>query len=368
MILEKALKILAQPVCDNCLGRQFGQLLQGYTNRERGALVRTIAAMQIDRSKEEKKDESMAKNRAEFGAYNEGKEPSQHLNTLDMSNFSGFRFHNLEAEKTERKACSVCNGFFDSAEKWVKKIERSCKKYSIRTFLVGTKLSFELVENEEALWERVGIDYCEPIKAEINREIGKIVEKRLKIRFDQRRPDANIILSLADSSVDVQLNPLFIYGKYQKLKRGIPQTRWPSGKYKTSVEQIVAKPFMKFTGAKAHKLHGCGREDIDARCLGWRPFVLELIEPRRRDIDMEKLAKKIEKSVKVKGMRLSDIAEVRKIKETKVDKTYRALVECSRKTGKKELENLKQLKTIMQKTPKRVMHRRADRMRKRTVR
>ncbi|MBI3190721.1 hypothetical protein HYZ41_03385, partial [archaeon] len=258
MIIEKAQKILTQPVCDNCLGRQFGQLLQGYTNKERGALLRTIVAMSVDRSKEEKKDDDKSKssNQDQFGA--KSKEKAHDLsNTIDLSNFSDVKFHNLETGKTEKKTCSVCNGFFDGTEKWTRKIEKSCKKYSIKTFLIGTKLSFELIENEEALWEKAGIDYCEPIKAEINREIGKLIEKALKLKYNQKRPDANIILNLADNTVDVQLNPLFIYGKYQKLKRGIPQTKWPSGQYKTSVEQIIAKPFMQFTSAKMHKLHGC---------------------------------------------------------------------------------------------------------------
>ncbi|MDP6641711.1 MAG: hypothetical protein QF381_04675, partial [Nitrososphaerales archaeon] len=43
---------------------------------------------------------------------------------------------------------------------------------------------------------------------------------------------------------------------------GIPQTRWPSGKYKTSVEQIAAKPYLTKTKGTGTKFHGAGREDI----------------------------------------------------------------------------------------------------------
>ncbi len=350
MLLEKAQKILAQPVCDHCLGRQFAQLLHGYTNEERGKILRTIVAMSIDKSKEEKKEENSSA-------------------AFDMSNFSGFYFHNLEFDKNIRqKTCTVCNGFFGDTDKWLKKIEKACSKCEIKTFLVGTKLPFETIENEEALWERVGIDFCEPIKAEINREVGKLVEKKLKLRYDPKKPSANIIINLADNKIDVEINPLFIYGRYQKLKRGIPQTKWPSGKYKTSVEQIIAKPFMRATRAEAHKLHGCGREDIDARCLGWRPFVLELIKPKKRDINLSRLAKKIPAAVKVRNLRLSGIGEVRRIKEAKVDKTYRMTVKCEKKIGKSDLDKLKLIKAIRQRTPQRVLHRRSDRARRRTVR
>lgn len=350
-LLEKAQNILKQPVCDHCLGRQFAQLLHGYTNEERGKLVRTAVAMAIDKGKEETKDDKR-----------EGI-----VNSLEMSNFAGFEFHNLDYKKIKQKKCVICSNIFDNLDKWIKKIENLSRKNQIRTFLVGTKLSFELVESEEALWERVGIDFCESIKAEISREIGKLVEKKLKLHYDIKTPDVNFIVNIAENRIDLEIKPIFIFGVYQKLKRGIPQTRWPSGKYKTSVEQIIAKPFMLASKAKRHKLHGLGREDIDARCLGWRPFVLELLEPKVRDLDLKKLSKKIAPVVRVNKMRFSSIAEVREIKETRVDKTYRITVNCSKEITNSDIRKLKGLKSIRQKTPQRVLHRRADKFRKREV-
>jgi tRNA pseudouridine synthase 10 len=117
-------------------------------------------------------------------------------------------------------------------------------------------------------------------------------------------------------------------------------------------------------------LHGLGREDIDARCLAWRPFVIEILEPRKRFIDIRKLAGKIDKKkVRIRSVRLSDIQEVRKIKEARLDKTYRGTVACKGRILTKDLEKLKQLEAavISQKTPQRVVHRRADLLRKRKV-
>jgi len=344
-ITEKAEKILKYPICDHCLGRQFGQLLHGYTNAERGRLIRTIAAMTIDNEKEK--------------------------SSMNMSNFSDFAFHNLEIDENNRikkQECSICGNIFDDIEKYADKIIKKTKKLEFSTFLVGTKLSHELIEKEENLWESAGIDFCEPLKAEINREIGKMLEKKTKKKFNAKVPDVNFIVNVDSKTVSIEINPIFIYGKYQKLVRGIPQTRWPSKKYKTSVEQIVAKPFMKATKGKGHKFHGLGREDIDARCLAWRPFVLEIIEPKKRDIDIKKLATKIEKKVRIKDVKFSSIQEVREIKASRSDKTYRAIVQCDKKIEKRGLKKLKSLAVeIMQKTPRRVLHRRADRMRKRRV-
>ena len=336
---EKTHRILQHPVCNRCLGRQFAQLLSGYTNEERGRLLRTLVAMSIDK---------------EHGGAD-----------LDMSNFTNYKFYKLQGN-FEKKKCSVCMGIFENLNKFVDKVAKASKKFEFSTFLIGTKISFELISREESLWEQVGIDYCEPIKAELNREIGKLVEKKTGAHYHSR-PDINLVVHIPEGKIEIQVNPIFIYGEYQKLVRGIPQTKWPSKKYKTSVEEIMAKPFMAVTKGSGHKLHGLGREDIDARCLGWRPFVLEILNPQKRSMKLSSLSKKIGKAVKVRKMRSSNIEEVRRIKEAKLDKTYRALVICEG-TTKNDLNKLKKLVgTIKQKTPERVLHRRADKFRNRKL-
>ncbi len=336
---EKAHRILQQPVCDRCLGRQFAQLSTGLTNEQRGRLLRTVVAMSIDK---------------EHGGAD-----------LDMSNFHDTKFHKL-SHSSQRKKCSICEDIFLNLDKIADKVARAAKNIEFSTFLVGTKISFELISREESLWERVGIDYCEPIKAELNREIGKVVEKKVKALFHSR-PDVNFLVHLPEGKIEILINPLFIYGEYQKLVRGIPQTRWPSKKYPTSVEEIMAKPFMLVTKGRGHKLHGLGREDVDARCLGWRPFVLEILEPRKRTLKLKSLAKKVGRGVKIRNLRSSNIEEVRSIKESRAEKTYKAKIMCDgiRKTDLAKLKTL--VGMIKQKTPERVLHRRADKFRNRKV-
>ena len=97
-LFEKAVKILQQPVCDNCLGRQFGQLLSGYTNAERGKMLRIAVAMSIDKSKEEKKETEIS---------NAERESFNYSNTdLDTSNFTAFKFHNLEMKNSIKRKTS----------------------------------------------------------------------------------------------------------------------------------------------------------------------------------------------------------------------------------------------------------------------
>lgn len=128
---------------------------------------------------------------------------------------------------------------------------------------------------------------------------------------------------------------------------------------------------MKLAKGKDNKFHGAGREDIDARCLDWRPFVIEILKPIKRKIDFRKLIKEIGKTkkVQVKSLKYSDMIVVRKIKDFRGDKAYRILAKLGEPVKKSDLNKLKRIIGIIhQRTPERVSHRRADLVRKRSKR
>lgn len=362
--MEKSLKILKKGyVCDNCLGRFYAQLLKASSNKERGRAIKAIIAMQIDSGKS-------------FD--------------IDMSNMRGFDFRNAKIKIPKSGKCRICNGLFDNAGKISDEVVKKLSGLEFKTFLVGTKMSNELAQGEESLWEEFGTEYCEPMKAEINREIGKLVEKKTKKIADFDNPDINVVIDLSDNKIRLQINSLWIYGGYKKLARGIPQTRWfcnvcrgagrfgrkkckkckGKGKmYATSVQEIIAKPFMKYTKGADSSFHGAGREDIDARCLDWRPFLIEILSPKHRKIDLKKIRMEINKNGKVlvSGLKFSNRDAARKIKAAKPPKTYKALVVFEKPFKKEDLKKIRSISYVAQETPRRVMHRRADRLRKRKV-
>ncbi len=346
MLLEHAAKVIEKKyVCDHCLGRQFGQLLSGYTNAERGKVLRKALAMNVD---------------------------AGHAVKAEPSNFYGYKFRqNAEFAKGVKKPgkCAICGGLFDKLDGLAEKIAKQLKCYDFNSFLVGTTVSRGLLEKEEALWEEVGIETAEPLRAEVNREIGKRVETLTGKRAELKKPDIAVLVDLQTGRVKLTVNPLYLFGYYQKLVRGIPQAEW-SRYYRTSVENIIAKPVMDATKGKAHKIHAAGREDVDARCLAWRAFVLEIIQPQKRLIDLKKAAKQINKSgkVRVKYLKPSEMEVARKLKEASPEKSYRALVVLDKPIKRPELKKLNVLVgTIKQQTPTRVLHRRADLSRKREV-
>ncbi|PIV68268.1 MAG: hypothetical protein COS07_04575, partial [Candidatus Aenigmarchaeota archaeon CG01_land_8_20_14_3_00_37_9] len=228
---EKTIEILKDDyVCDHCLGRVSANLLSGLTNEERGRILRQYLAMEIDSGEELE---------------------------VETSNFHGIKFHNAKLKPKKPGKCSICGDIFPELKKKAKLIAKEMEKYEYKTFLIGCMPTAALLEKEQGFWSKVGIEWCEPIKSEINRVLGKEVEKITGKSMDRLNPDINAIYDLKKDGVELIVRSVFIYGKYQKLVRNMPQTTWKTRIYPVSVQDIIAKPFMKQTRAEVHRLHGC---------------------------------------------------------------------------------------------------------------
>jgi len=201
------------------------------------------------------------------------------------------------------------------------------------------------------------------------------------------------IMAVIDTSFDIvnlQIKSLFIYGRYNKYRRDIPQTRWfcricrgkgcrrcnYTGKmYETSVEELVAKKPLEETESSDESFHGCGREDIDALMLGnGRPFVLEIKDPKVRNLNLSQLERKInihgEGKIKVTNLRFSDMDEIIRIKAADFRKTYRVVLIGEKVINKEKFKKVAQTlrdKTISQFTPSRVARRRANMIREKKI-
>jgi len=116
-----------------------------------------------------------------------------------------------------------------------------------------------------------------------------------------------------------------------------------------------------------------GREDINARMLGTgRPFVLEILRPHHRTLDLPSLEAEVNRTaagrVQVRELAWSDGAEVVRIKEATPTKSYRVVVRGETSDAKvNEALSVVAGRPIAQRTPTRVAHRRADRVRARRI-
>ena len=366
-ILATACKILTLgPICDNCLGRQFAMLSTGLTNAERGRSIKTVLVMQAASADDVGLLEELA--------------PS-------------FRSARLKlGRKDEEDArCSVCLGEMRSENlgRWADRAAEALQDWEYTTFLVGTKMSGLLAENEELLLADGGSTHAEPFKSELNREVGKLVAAKTGKQVELKKPDVVVHLNLGKSEVELQVASIYIYGRYRKLIRGIPQTRWPcrvcKGKgcercegtgrmYRESVDELIKPAVMEAALAEDTTFHGAGREDIDARMLGTgRPFIVEAVRPKRRTIDLDNLREEINRQAagKVEVGELETVSGdlVEKIKEAAFEKTYQAFVRLGSEVPEEKLKSvLKELVGLIdQRTPTRVSHRRADKFRARNV-
>ncbi len=175
-------------------------------------------------------------------------------------------------------------------------------------------------------------------------------------------------------------------GRYRKLVRDLPQTIFYCPECKgrgcarcegygkltrDSVQEILARVAMPWFKARRNKFHGAGREDVDVRMLGeGRPFVLELLKCRRPVVDLEALEAEVNRRaagrMEVLGLRYCGRRRVAEIKEARCPKEYRALLDFPDEPPVEAIEaRLRELRDggripIVQFTPRRVAHRRAE--------
>ena len=336
-------------ICNHCLGRKFSDVVKGNGNVERGEKIRKALEL---------------------------------------------------PEYDEDTKCDICSDIFKEIDSSLldlvyEKID--FLEIEFDTFVVGCKLPKEIVEKDALISEKLGLD-VEILKREVNREMGKILEKNLPQEVDFDKEDVIIMADFRRMlkedvenpvQVRIQINPIFIEGRYNKLVRNIPQTKWPCRKckgrgceacnftgkqYPESVEELLSETALKYSKGYEAKFHGAGREDIDVRMLGdGRPFVLEIKEPRIRKLDLEKIEREANEAALGKTAYHNLKYTVRKrkaeIKTSSPDtyKVYRALVECEDEIREEDLDKLQSLHTIQQRTPIRVSHRRADKIREKEV-
>lgn len=236
--------------------------------------------------------------------------------------------------------------------------------------------------------EKVG----ETIRTEANRWLAAEITKATGATLvAEGRPDLVITFDTRLWHAAVEANSVYVYGRYTKLRRDIPQTHWPCRRcqgtgcwqcndtgvtYTESVEDAIGIPAETPFEATGHAFHGAGREDIDALMLGTgRPFIVELKEPHKRKADLAALSQAINvktsaTGVGVQDLRLAAPEEVAALKAAEHDKEYLAHCVSETPLARADVERVCASLTgtmLEQRTPDRVSHRRADLVRRRKV-
>ncbi|TFH09980.1 MAG: tRNA pseudouridine(54/55) synthase Pus10 [Candidatus Thorarchaeota archaeon] len=383
-VLATAQKLLEQhALCDKCLGRQFGWLSTNTTNKDRGYSLKLTLCMSADAQLKSGKKE-IGSNSIELLAGNGMFEPAKAIaekNNIDY-----------EIQDT----CYLCaiddESVFERIPLVAERIVGLAKDIEFETFLVGSIPPPLLADRQDELSAIHSIMHAETLKSHFNRELGIQLHGLLQKSVDFMKPDVVFVYSMESDDLNIQIKPVFIYGRYRKLVRGIPQSRWDckkcrgrgcdecngtGRKYPDSISEYVGVPTQTIIDGSRFKFHAAGREDIDVLMLGnGRPFVVEITEPKVRTPDLEEITKNIndeaEGKIEVHELVFTDRYQLQKLKEdASINvKEYQALIEIEGPVTDKELKKVeKAFKAVEidQRTPHRVSHRRADLVRKKTI-
>jgi tRNA pseudouridine synthase 10 len=380
-ILEKALTMLSRySLCDNCLGRQFALLGYNIENKDRGRALKLSLTLQASELNSTKNASGVKR-----------------LKVLTVNGFS------REAQETLRhlkkrvpkedpsRACFLCEGKFQLLDGLIQKALGVVASYEYGTFLVGVELPVAVEEREDEFKATFNVSYGENIRHEFGRLLGKRIAEETGKEAEYLKPDIAIICNPFTDEVRLQVNPLFVSGRYRKLVRDIPQSKWfcsscrgrgcekcgGTGKmYPESVEELASKPLLEAAEGEKTLFHASGREDIDARMLGnGRPFVIEVSKPKKRFLDLNTIEAAVNTcaagKVEVSGLRFSSKDVVRRLKRGEsAQKEYRVLIDFEKDVSDEGLRLLEEKLSgalIKQQTPLRVLHRRADLVREKYI-
>lgn len=376
MNLQETARLMLEKynLCDYCFGRQFSNLATGTTNLYRGQVLKTFLTM-AHSSISSDQDKLILEN-------------------LSKSDFTlakkVLKKKDMVINPTEE--CFICENSLERTDDLVELIKSEINEYEVEKFLVGTSIPKEMYERESIIKKEFNTQNSEFLKQEFNRNIGKKLSDALPIDTDFNNPEVVIEVDPFNMSCALKIRSLYIYGRYKKFLRTIPQTRWPCRKckgkgckecnetgkrYVLSVEELIEVEAVKESKGEKGVLHGAGREDIDALMLGnGRPFVLEIINPKIRTLNLKEIEKSTnlycKDKVEVNSYRWSSKKEVIHLKGSadETSKTYRALISFSGKIAEKKIKEIEAKFTdviIKQRTPIRVTHRRADKIREKKV-
>jgi len=262
--------------------------------------------------------------------------------------------------------CPFCENLFEEAALLAELIKESIGERECSRLQLGARIPKDQTEAEDHLRKRFGAGGSAPLKSSLVEEVAHQLKalghgQNLVVE----KPEILALIDVLTLTVELDIRSHYFYGRYRKLERGIPQTKWPcrackgrgcekcdfSGlQYKSSVQGLIGDPLLEMFGSAEHAFHGMGREDIDVRCLGrGRPFVIEMKKPIKRNIDaniiMEAINSTAEGRIEVSDMRPSNRSEVVRVKDTPAEKSYtiRYKIEPITET---ELETLTQVMEI----------------------
>jgi len=272
--------------------------------------------------------------------------------------------------------CELCCGLLNHVEEYFNIFLNETKEIEFSKFLLGVETNEECFEKDLQIVASLCPE-CRNFKQEFTLQLGRRIEEILGKKVDFKEPELTFKINQETGDYSIWIKPIYIAGRYRKIRRGIPQSPWINSakgrENEKSISEYIGISALKLFRAKDYNFFASGREDVDALMLGnGRPFYVEISKPVVRSVDFKELENSIKEysrnGVDVIGLHYASKEEIERLKNSKFDKLYEVGISLER-GGKYIDEILDKLRNIEieQQTPNRVLGIRKDKLRKRRI-
>ena len=280
------------------------------------------------------------------------------INSTHLS--SGKRLGNKIRNSINSRAvtkCYICKNLLSNADLYVKMMQNASMGYEFSTFTVGAILKQSIIERDDKLRSKFNLHGVDGIKTAVTRELGKKFVKKTKKRIDHLSPDITFTINFRTEQCNVKTKPIFLYGRYIKDKRGLPQKGESCKDCKgkgcifcnnhgivsfDSVEGKISQLLYEKFETKQVKFTWIGGEDKTSLVMGdGRPFFAKLLSPKKRNVRLVKKSNLGE--IMVHALRTIDVIPNGSIRFKSKIKMW---VSTKDNISSKKLKKLKQLVAV----------------------
>lgn len=297
-----------------------------------------------------------------------------------------FKKSHAVAQAKAAEGCHICKGLLSKADALIVSALAQAQGPEWETFAVSSSFPKSVFVREQQVADFFSPGDFSSLKNSVNSSLAKLVAAATGKTPEARNPDVSLSFDFSSGKSSARIMPLYVFGRYTKLSRAHCQSRWHcsacrgkgcpecggSGHNYPSIEEELGSAISPHFGAKEAVLHASGREDVDVRTLGTgRPFVLELKSPAKRHADLAAIERALSSNpaVRANGLRIVSKQFMDAVCNSHFEKEYSALVSAGRPLSSSDAEKISSLNgaVLSQQTPKRVLSRRTDMLRRRKI-
>ena len=225
----------------------------------------------------------------------------------------------IKYKKTSTTKCYICKNLFENLDFMLSNIYEKSDDVDFKTFNLGIILKNSFLERDDLIKSKFKLKGIENIKFGVSAEIIKKLSRRTKSKRIVDNPDLFIQANFKDESCTIRTKPLFVYGRYNKKIRKLPQKQvlckscngigchncnFDGLETLESVESNISNFLIKKFDGNQVKINWIGGEDQSSLVLGdGRPFFAKILNPKKRN-------RILRKSSNLEGISLSELRKI----------------------------------------------------------